>query len=620
MSLIKIFVTHISNREDEVIDNPLYINVIAGADYQKKEIPKFWMTDNTGDNISSKNKYYCELSTQYWVWKNIDSEYYGFCHYRRYLSMSDKEYKSNDPSGRGQVFVNNLNSATVKKYKLDDEMAMKNYIEKYDCILPKKQNLSKLPTPKGRQSSVYKHFEAHDRLFMNKDDLNTLLNVIEELYPNYLNDAKEFLNDSKFWGYSCFVLKKKYFNELCEFEFSVLEEMEKRIDISFYNQQQSRMTGFMGEILSGIYFYHLIKNNSSLKVAETQLIYFAKTEKINNIIPLNEHIIPYIFNLERVPDFLLLPTLQSFLKNTVKSKKYDLIILHWNMKKNIKKYFEDMIKMYENVRVSFIDNQDIFNTLNDLELETIDSRILLPWILVNYKKARVFNWNVFINGSLDYIENIDFEDNVLAGCKSVLRIGMANDVSDKYEIHLKDDLKLINKFELLDSNMLLMNLEKIRDMYSYKTVFDKINGIKNVTNFDELLNLLIQQNIKFLDHNWNYYYTEDIEENRIIKQIPQNMLEEYNENKNNAKIISYNPSFIWSLDASDYNLKYWNYIRTTNLYHLFFGHMAALFGGSVNPPVTSKTIGKKLIGGLKCVQDHGLLYTIKYTYKRFCSM
>ena len=34
--------------------------------------------------------------------------------------------------------------------------------------------------------------------------------------------------------------------------------------------------------------------------------------------------------------------------------------------------------MYENVRVSLIDNQDIFNTLNDLELETVDSRILLP--------------------------------------------------------------------------------------------------------------------------------------------------------------------------------------------------------------------------------------------------
>ena len=28
MSLIKIFVTHISNREDEVIDNSLYVNVI----------------------------------------------------------------------------------------------------------------------------------------------------------------------------------------------------------------------------------------------------------------------------------------------------------------------------------------------------------------------------------------------------------------------------------------------------------------------------------------------------------------------------------------------------------------------------------------------------------------
>ena len=43
--------------------------------------------DNNGDNISAKNSQYCELTAQYWAWKNIDCDYYGFFHYRRYLTF-----------------------------------------------------------------------------------------------------------------------------------------------------------------------------------------------------------------------------------------------------------------------------------------------------------------------------------------------------------------------------------------------------------------------------------------------------------------------------------------------------------------------------------------------------
>ncbi|EAM0315351.1 DUF4422 domain-containing protein, partial [Campylobacter coli] len=54
--------------------------------------------DNTGENISYLNRYFCELTGIYWAWKNYDKlgnpDYIGFAHYRRLL-FNNKEYSTN---------------------------------------------------------------------------------------------------------------------------------------------------------------------------------------------------------------------------------------------------------------------------------------------------------------------------------------------------------------------------------------------------------------------------------------------------------------------------------------------------------------------------------------------
>ena len=60
-----------------------YMPMLLGA--TDKKIPGRYLSDSNGNNISYKNKNYCELTGLYEIWKNYNDEFVGLAHYRRYL-------------------------------------------------------------------------------------------------------------------------------------------------------------------------------------------------------------------------------------------------------------------------------------------------------------------------------------------------------------------------------------------------------------------------------------------------------------------------------------------------------------------------------------------------------
>ena len=76
---VKIFSTQRTAKKADLFDCKSIIPVRGGAVFDTTDGGGM-LGDNTGDNISEKNRTFCELTTQYWAWKNVDADYYGFCH------------------------------------------------------------------------------------------------------------------------------------------------------------------------------------------------------------------------------------------------------------------------------------------------------------------------------------------------------------------------------------------------------------------------------------------------------------------------------------------------------------------------------------------------------------
>ena len=85
---VKIVVT--THKPYRMPSEDLYLPVHVGA-ANKPDLG--YTRDDSGDNISEKNKNYCELTGLYWAWKNLDAECIGLAHYRRHFSVKPKRDK-----------------------------------------------------------------------------------------------------------------------------------------------------------------------------------------------------------------------------------------------------------------------------------------------------------------------------------------------------------------------------------------------------------------------------------------------------------------------------------------------------------------------------------------------
>lgn len=244
---IKIIIA--SHKKYKTADEEMYIPIQVGA--EGKEKIEGYIQDNTGENISSKNPYFCELTGLYWAWKNLDADYVGLVHYRRYFTNKKKLPKTED-----------------EKFEIVlTEKELRDKLKNVDIILPKKRNYY--------IESIYSHYKHT----MYVEPLDETRKILEEKYPEYLEEFDKIYKKTSAHLFNMFIMKKEILNEYCEWLFDILFELEKRIDPSQYDSFHARYLGRISERLLDVW---IDKNNlkyEEVKIMDMQKINWFKKGK-----------------------------------------------------------------------------------------------------------------------------------------------------------------------------------------------------------------------------------------------------------------------------------------------------------------------------------------------------
>lgn len=227
---------------------PLHVGAQGKTNPDGTPLDLGFRKDNTGDNISEKNPYYCELTGLYYAWKNIDADYLGLVHYRRYFAGKTK---SKDPF---------LRIATKQE--------LEKIFETCRIVVPKKRNYY--------IETLYSHY-AHTHYAKH---LDIVRGILSKQYPEYVPSFDRVMKQTSGYMFNMMVMERPLLNAYCEWLFTILSALEKEVDTEGLSAFQSRFYGRVSEIIWNVWLDYQLQSKTIKKqeICELPFIYM---EKVN---------------------------------------------------------------------------------------------------------------------------------------------------------------------------------------------------------------------------------------------------------------------------------------------------------------------------------------------------
>lgn len=211
-----------AHKKFQMPEDAIYLPLHVGKE-GKEEIG--FQGDNTGENISAKNPYFCELTGLYWAWKNLDADYIGLAHYRRHFSLSKRL-----PKEESKKFGHLLTGSQAEQL-----------LSQHDILLPKLR--------KYYIENLYDHYKHS----LHIETLDAAGEIIKEKCPEYLPEFEQLHQRTSAHMFNMMIMSRTQFDRYCSWLFDILFELEKRLDPAQYDAFHARYPGRVSELLLDVW-------------------------------------------------------------------------------------------------------------------------------------------------------------------------------------------------------------------------------------------------------------------------------------------------------------------------------------------------------------------------------
>lgn len=450
---------------------------------------EYCIGDDTGVNISEKNKNWCELTAIYWQWKNVNADFYGLFHYRRYLSFKYKRDVFNEY---------NLDKDIIKKHRWND-WKINELCNEYDIVTAINFDIHNSEQPEKIITAYDFYVHNHHKL-----DIDTVINIIKKDYNFFLKSFLTSMEMKKCYFGNIHIMKREYYFEYCEIMFGILEDFEKQVDFNKYDAYQSRVIGFLAERISNAYLIYIKTKNKKIKITQRGLVclYPFSKDKLGNFSyynnrTLSEHDINVCFTFDNNYLYHGLTAIRSLIDSFNSNAELNIYIIH---DKNLS---DESIAIVKNEVGS--EAKILFKLIDDTELNFLPLnrnhisintyfRLLLHSILPMINKIIYLDSDIVVLGNITKLWNIPLENNC---------IGAALDeggVTQSRRLSFKDD----NYF---NAGVIVFDLQKIRERYKnpYEYYIKCYEDYKEriILQDQDILNIAFLDSKKIIPLAWN---------------------------------------------------------------------------------------------------------------------
>ena len=561
---VRIFVS--THKDVDRFDSDILQPVQVGSSRAKNHLP-YALRDDSGDNISDLNPMYCELTTQYWAWKNAEADYYGFCHYRRYFDFNEARHEENE---YGEIMAGSINAAAQAKYCLDDA-SIKKCVEGYDVVTTEIKDLREFP---GEVDTPDAQYAAAPRL--KYKDLGRVIDILKEMHPEYAEDADSFLSGHRSCFCNMFIMRKEIFFEYCEWLFPILERFVSETDMSHYSKEALRTPGHLSERLFNIFYQHHLRIGSGWKTRQLQCVHFEYPDRTEDFGPARfgnkQPVVPVVLAADNGYVPMLTTTLLSMIENASSDYNYDVVVfqkdIDWRRQDLVGKFFSK----HSNVSVRFlnvrrvIDGYDLRTNNDHISIETY-YRFLIQELLPFYDKVLYLDSDLIVRGDVSELFKTELGNNLIGAVRDIDFAGNLNMNDDERMEYARDVLEMSDPYDYFQAGVLLLNTAELRKLKSVGEWMSIVSGSEYIYDDQDVLNKYCSGRVTFLDDAWNVMIDCDNRVSRLFSFAPSDQFDSFQAAAANPLIVHYaGYEKPWKMALCDQGTLYWSYARRTPFY------------------------------------------------------